>query len=106
MKIGILTYYKVANFGANLQAVSTYLYLKGKGYEPVFVNYCSKEVYNKLYTSDNGGQTKCHFAFVDGVIKQQSRYCHNVSEVLNELERLGIEAVIIGSDAVLQHHPF
>lgn len=106
MKIGILTYYKVANFGANLQAVSTYLYLKGKGYEPVFVNYCSKEVYNKLYTSDNGGQTKCHFAFVDGVIKQQSHYCHNVSEVLNELERLGIEAVIIGSDAVLQHHPF
>ena len=28
MNIGILTFYKVANFGANLQGVSTYFYLK------------------------------------------------------------------------------
>ena len=28
MRIGILTFYKVANFGANLQALSTFYYLK------------------------------------------------------------------------------
>lgn len=28
MNIGILTFYKVANFGANIQGVSTYCYLK------------------------------------------------------------------------------
>lgn len=37
MNIGILTYYRVANFGANLQAVSTYYYLKNNGYNPLFI---------------------------------------------------------------------
>ena len=31
MRIGVITYYKVKNFGANLQAVSTYMYLKNNG---------------------------------------------------------------------------
>ena len=38
MNIGILTYYRVANFGANLQAVSTYYYLKNNGYNPLFMS--------------------------------------------------------------------
>ena len=33
MRIGILTFYKVANFGANLQALSTFYYLKSKGFD-------------------------------------------------------------------------
>lgn len=36
MKIGVLTYYRTGNFGANLQAVSTYNYLKKKGHEVIF----------------------------------------------------------------------
>ena len=35
MNIGILTFYKVNNFGANLQAVSTYYNLIKKGHTPV-----------------------------------------------------------------------
>ena len=37
MKIGILTFYRVANFGANLQALSTYSYLCKHGHEVVFL---------------------------------------------------------------------
>lgn len=37
MNIGILTFYKVANFGANIQGVSTYYYLKKIGYNPIFL---------------------------------------------------------------------
>lgn len=43
MNIGILTYYRVANFGANLQAVSTYYYLKNNGYNPLFILYESDD---------------------------------------------------------------
>ena len=39
MKIGVLTFLNVANFGANLQATSTYYYLKNHGHVPVFINY-------------------------------------------------------------------
>lgn len=45
MNIGILTFYRVANFGANLQAVSTYYYLKNNGHNPVLVLYESKETF-------------------------------------------------------------
>ena len=41
MRIGILTYYRVPNFGANLQAISTYYCLKKLGHEIVFLNYAS-----------------------------------------------------------------
>ena len=42
MKIGVLTFLNVANFGANLQAVSTYNYLKKAGHEVVFLHYLSR----------------------------------------------------------------
>ena len=35
MNIGILTFYKVANFGANIQGVSTYYYPKIRNYHPI-----------------------------------------------------------------------
>lgn len=33
MKIGIITFYRVPNFGANLQALSTYRYLENAGHK-------------------------------------------------------------------------
>ena len=35
MRIGLLTYHWVANYGANLQALSTYCYLDNNGYNPI-----------------------------------------------------------------------
>lgn len=44
MKIGILTYHCVPNFGAQLQALSTVCYLKRAGYEPILLNWYPKDL--------------------------------------------------------------
>lgn len=107
MKVGILTFYRVANFGANLQALSTYCYLKSNGHEPWFINYYDRNVYRNLKNSmQTNIQVKKHIEFVDNNISNQSNICFNDKDVNNEIKRLGIEAVLVGSDAVLQHHPF
>lgn len=105
MRIGVLTYYKVKNFGANLQAVSTYCYLKNNGYEPVFINYFSKELYKSYTDGKSDPQWQEHIRFVDSVIKNQTNICLSAEDILCEVERLNIKAIIVGSDALLQHHP-
>lgn len=106
MRIGIITYYKVLNFGANLQAVSTYCYLKGKGHEPVFINYISKEGIADIEKGMDDPQWNAHIDFVNHIIKEQTPVCQTVEEVLNIINDYGIESIIVGSDALLQHHPF
>lgn len=105
MKIGILTYYRVANFGANLQAVSTYYYLRKHGHTPVFLNYVSEEFERSLNEGcKNNIQFKTHIDFVDDTIKEQIPSLHNIDDVANAIKAYSIEVVIIGSDAVIQHH--
>lgn len=106
MRIGILTYYKVKNFGANLQAVSTYCYLKRKGHEPVFINYIKKEGIAAIEKGKDDPQWNAHIDFVNSIIKEQTPVCQTVEDVLKVIDDYGIESVIVGSDALLQHHPF
>lgn len=42
MKIGILTFANVPNFGANLQALSTISYLQNHGYNPILIKWSQK----------------------------------------------------------------
>lgn len=105
MKIGILSFYREINFGATLQALSTYKYLEKAGHFPVFINYYSEKK-DKKYTPlfDLNPQTACFASFVDKVIKNQTVICHNANEINKQVSVWGIEAIIVGSDAVLQHH--
>ncbi len=106
MTIGVLTFYREMNFGANLQALSTYRYLTNNGHTPVFILYYSEEKearYKVRYETQV--QSRCHLDFIDSVIKQQTAVCHNAEEVEAAIRQYGIGAVIIGSDAVLQHYP-
>ena len=106
MIIGILTFYKEINFGANLQALSTYGYLKKHGYTPLFIYYCSKEKEKKWgVLMETEIQPRCHKKFIDDAIKEQTEVCRNAEEINEVIEKYGIEAIIVGSDAVLQHHP-
>lgn len=105
MKIGIITFYRVPNFGANLQALSTYRYLENAGHTPVFLHYISKwtsKVYDKL---QNDIQVKKHFEFIDKYIENQSKDIRNSEDVLRAIDEYKLDAIIIGSDAVAQHHP-
>lgn len=105
MKIGIITFYRVPNFGANLQAVSTYKYLEKAGHTPVFLHYISKwtsKVYDKLQKE---AQVKKHFDFIDKYIENQSIELRTSEDVLRAIDDYRLDAIIIGSDAVAQHHP-
>lgn len=106
MNIGILTFYKVANFGANIQGVSTYYYLKKIGYNPIFLNYVSVKTENSLEESyKKSVQTKAHIDFVNSYIENQTENLYNSEDVVAAIDKYHIDAIIIGSDAVVQYHP-
>lgn len=106
MNIGILTFYKVANFGANIQGVSTYYYFKKIGYNPIFLNYVSVKTENSLEESyKKSVQTKAHIDFVNSYIENQTENLYNSDDVVAAIDKYHIDAIIIGSDAVVQHHP-
>ncbi len=105
MTIGVLTFYRVANFGANLQAISTYYYLIKHGHTPIFIQYKSKESLLKMEKSKNDIQFQNHIKTVDNYIKNQTPVCSSEVDLRKFIEEYHIEAMIIGSDAVLQHHP-
>lgn len=64
MRIGILTFYKVDNFGANLQAVSTYYKLIKQGHTPVLIYYESQSSLNHR-TKNQNVQSKEHLIFLE-----------------------------------------
>lgn len=106
MRIGILTYYKVPNFGANLQAVSTYNYLKKQGHDVIFLYYISYYTnYVRVRTMKVSEQQRVHFDFINDNIPQYGEKLFTSNAVLKAIRKNNIDAIIIGSDAVLQHFP-
>lgn len=106
MRIGVLTFYREINFGANIQALSTYYYLKGHGHDPIFINYSSKEK-EELWgpLMENEPQPHCHRDFIDNTIADQTEICRNVEDINQAIKKYDIDRILVGSDAVLQHHP-
>lgn len=106
MKIGVLTFYRTGNFGANLQAVSTYNYLRKTGHEVVFLHYLSHYTnYVETKSEKVNKQLVEHYRFVDDNIPTQSVKLFSVKALKRIIEEMGIERIMIGSDAVLQHFP-
>lgn len=106
MKLGILTYYRTGNFGANLQAVSTYNYLRKAGHEVVFLHYVSKYTdYVETKSEKVNKQLAEHYHFVDESIPTQSDKMFTVAQLDSVIKKEKIEGILIGSDAVLQHFP-
>lgn len=105
MKIGILTYHAVSNFGANLQVLSTYCYLRNNGHEPIVINWFTEELENAYKNEVPECQNLCHANFRNKNLNMTNR-CFSAQDIASEIMRLGIEAVIVGSDAVAQHFSF
>jgi len=105
MNIGVLTFYREINFGANLQALSTFHYLKKKGHNPIFIHYFSMGKEAKYAPMFEEVQPNCHREFVDSFITNQTPVCHNSDDINNVIKDYCIEAIIVGSDAVVQNHP-
>lgn len=105
MKIGLLAYHSAINFGATLQLFSTYCYLKEKGHNPVVINWTAPDLdlYYKEHASEAQRNTQIQ---TRKLLWSETAPCHTSKEVAQVIETEKIEAVIIGSDAVAQHHSF
>lgn len=104
MKIGLLAYHAVCNFGAMLQLLSTYMFLKNHGHEPVIINWVAKDLENyyaqNIPISQIENQLKLRLQ-----LWKETALCRTIKDVANIISNEQIDAVIIGSDAVAQHHP-
>ena len=105
MKIGILTYHCVPNFGAQLQAVSTIGYLKSKGLEPIVLHWYPNDLEDLYAKIVSQNQNRLHLNFAEECMPI-SRLCRNESNLLDEINRLKIDAIFAGSDAIFKYVPF
>ena len=106
MKIGILTYFRLANYGANLQAYSTFRFLKNNGHEVLFIDWSPEDYYKSKVESAMKDKYKIHhFSFVDETLPISKR-CLNETDICQIIKEECIDGVIVGSDAVTQNHPF
>lgn len=104
MKIGILAYNSACNFGANLQLLSTVEFLKHNGHTPCVINWCPLSLEKVYETSTPREQFLVHKDFREKYYNETS-LCRTAKDVADVIMCNEIEAVIIGSDAVSQHHP-
>lgn len=105
MRIGILTYHAVCNFGANLQTLSTVEILKKKGYEPIVINWIPFDLEESYKKNTPASQFQIHQEFVQKYLPI-SDLCRTDDDIVDLIERYNLEGVIIGSDAVVKIVPF
>ena len=104
MKIGILTYHAACNFGANLQVLSTFNYLKKNGYNPIVIDWTTKELEKYYKSSTPSEQFDQHKSFRESHLRLTKK-CYDENDIATVIRKEHITAIIIGSDAVMQHHP-
>lgn len=103
-KIGILTYHFVPNFGAQLQTLSTVGYLRKHGYNPVVLHWYPYDLENFYVNEVPEQQRQTQHSFAEHNMTL-SQLCRTVEDVAREIERLQIDAVFIGSDALFDYSP-
>lgn len=104
MKIGLLAYHAACNFGAFLQLLSTVEYIKKKGDDPIVINWIPKD-FRKDYEKRSLPDVRSLYACLREKYYPMTKLCETEKQVAMVIENENIEAVIIGSDAVMQHHP-
>lgn len=104
MKIGLLAYHAACNFGAFLQLLSTVEYIKKQGDTPLVINWIPKD-FRKDYEKRSSSGVRSLYAKLRDDYFPMTKLCETDKQVASVIEEENIDAVIIGSDAVLQHHP-
>lgn len=105
MKIGLLAYHAACNFGAFLQLLSTVEYVKKQGDEPRVINWVPRD-FRKYYEKRSLPEVRSLYLRLQQQYYPLTDLCESDKEVAAIIEKEHIEAVIVGSDAVCQHHPF
>ena len=102
MRIGILTYHFVPNFGANLQTLSTLEYLKKHGHSPIVINWQPKSVIEQYKDRVPEIQRNKHREFLESHFPMTG-ICRSDNKLISEIKRNQIEAIIVGSDVVMRY---
>lgn len=102
--IGILTYHCVPNFGAQLQALSTIGYLRKHGYNPIMLHWYPKDLEEFYYKRVPREQNELQMKFAESRMPV-SKLCRDLNDLCAEIERLEIDAIILGSDALFDYTP-
>lgn len=101
--VGILTYFSLPNFGAQLQATSTVGYLKKKGYNPILINWYPKDLQDMYRRRVPEIQIEYHLSYAK--LLPVSRKCDTIDDVEDVIKELNIHILIIGSDALFKYVP-
>jgi len=101
MKIGIITHFWVSNFGANLQAVSTFRYLKSLGHEPIMLNYRPHDLEMHNMRFFKSAQIEQHEQFVQDHLKI-SPVMRNDSDLIKYSNKMRFDVILAGSDSIMR----
>ena len=105
MKVGVLTYHRVDNFGANLQALSTVSFFKNRGDEVHVIDWYPKELDTYYVKSVSKTQRKVHAEFVKKHLPL-TPHCETSNDVKKIVDEYKFDLIVIGSDAVFSYIPF
>lgn len=105
MKIGILTYHSVYNFGANLQVLSTVSYLKNNGFEPIVINWLPRDLEDNYNRAIPEAQANIHKKFLVDFLPC-TEICRTESDIIRVISDYNIKGIIIGSDAIMRHNTY
>ena len=105
MKIGILTYHCVPNFGAQLQTLSTVCYLRNHGHEPIVLNWYPTDLEEAYQIRCPEQQREAHSSFAEKYFPL-SKLCRSEKELIHEIDDIRLDAIILGSDAIFKYRPF
>lgn len=103
MRIGVLAYHSACNYGANLQMLSTIGYLRHKGYEPFVINYEAQDFID-FYRKRTPLEIYNAFEQFRNTYMSLTQHCSSAEDIAKVIQELDLQAFIIGSDAVAQHH--
>jgi len=101
MKLGLLTFHSVCNFGANLQTLSTLAWLRAHGHDVKVIDW-SPHRDLALYRGVPEVQQEAHQGFFRRHYDLTAP-CLDDQDVARAIEDNGLESIIIGSDAVFQY---
>ena len=101
MRIGILTYHWVYNFGANLQTLATSRFLGRMGHDVWILNYRPQDLEDLYRQRIDAAQADTHENFY-AVHLRQSPVCRSEKELVAFCRETGLDAVVAGSDAVFR----
>lgn len=104
MKIGVLTYHCVPNFGAQLQALSTISFLKRLGHEPIIINWYAKDLEKMYDTRIPRFQIEEHLRFMYDTLPITEK-CQTEESLINIVSKYNFDSIIVGSDALFKYLP-